>query len=121
MWIAAIIGLCGGIIGAYYAGKVSIPPLINGSGDPLLAAKGALAGCFVALLPALLLAFVAGGALGSIWGERLLSAIGIGPGGGAVGLAAGVAIVFDIILLSGVFGGIALARALGRIRSRSGE
>ncbi len=121
MWLAALLGLCGGILASYAIGKATVARLIERCSDHLLAAKCALAGCLVAMLPAVLLSLTAGTTLGNIWGERTLQSIGMGPGGGALGAAIGVTVVFAVVLLSGTLLGVGIAFFIERKRDRGVE
>jgi hypothetical protein len=94
-WLAIIVGLAGGMLLCYWAGKALLPPLVERSKKPGLVIKLGLGGTAIAALPALLLAMVAGPPLGSAFG--------------AAGIAAGVAAVFAVVLLAGTFAGVLLA------------
>ena len=59
--------------------------------------RGGGAGTLVALVPAILLAVVAGGTLGGLWGRYF-------------GVAVGTALTFALVLLLGAAAGILLAR-----------
>jgi hypothetical protein len=95
-WLAIGLGLAGGVMLSIWIGKAAIPPLLRRSKRPELFVKLSLGGTLVAALPALLLSIVVGATLGLPWG--------------AVGLVAGVALVFALVLLAGTFAGALLAR-----------
>jgi hypothetical protein len=97
-WLAIAVGLAGGVLLCYYAGKAVLTPLVERSKKPDLLIKLSLGGTVVAALPALLLSIVVGAPLGSSIG--------------AVGIVVGVAAVFAIVLLAGSFAGVLLARYL---------
>ena len=99
-WIAIGVGLAGGLLLSYHVGKLALPPLVERSRKPGLLIKLSLGGTAIALLPALLLSVAVGGPLGAPWG--------------ALGLVAGVAAVFAVVLLSGTFAGVLLAKLLTR-------
>lgn len=88
-WIAAALGLAGGLALAWWAAGAALPRLMARSRRPERLLKLAFGGTLVALLPAALLSLVVGA-----------------PVGGALG----VALVFALVLLGGLFAGALLAR-----------
>ena len=90
-WIAAALGLAGGLGLAWWVAAAALPRLVERSRKPALVVKLALGGTVVALMPAVLLSLVVGATLGG---------------------ALGVALVFALMLLAGTFGGALLARLL---------
>ncbi len=92
-WIAAALGLAGGLAFAYWIAAAALPRLVERSRRPELLVKLALGGTVVALMPAVLLSIVVGATLGG---------------------AVGVALVFALVLLAGTFGGVLLAHLLPR-------
>jgi hypothetical protein len=97
-WLSIALGLAGGAMLCLWVGKRAIPPLLVRSRRPELLVKLSLGGTAVAALPALLLSIVVGATLGMPWGT--------------VGVVAGVALVFSLVLLAGTFAGVLLARYL---------
>ena len=97
-WLAIGVGLAGGVLACYQTLALTLPPLVERSRKPELLIKLSWGGTIIALLPALLLSIVIGAPLGAAWG--------------AVGLVAGVAGVFSVVLLLGTFAGVLLARYL---------
>jgi len=118
IWIAAALGLAGGVILACAAGRAIIPRLLAGSPDLRLASRLAFAGAVVALVPAILLSVVVGGALGSAWGVELFRLIGVPASGFITGLAVGMSVVFALVLLGGAVCGILLGKAVVWYRNR---
>lgn len=92
-WIAAALGLAGGLALTWWIAGAALPRLLERSRNPRRLMKLAFGGTVVALLPALLLSIVVGATLGG---------------------AIGVALVFAAVLLVGLFAGVALARVLTR-------
>jgi hypothetical protein len=88
-WLAAALGLAGGLAFAWWIAGAALPRLMERSPRPALLLKLAFGGTAVALLPALLLSLL----------------IGV-PFGGPLG----VALVFTAVLLAGTFGGVLLSR-----------
>jgi hypothetical protein len=99
-WLAIGLGLAGGLLLSYQIGKAVLPSHVHRSRKPDLLIKLSLGGTVIAALPALLLSIVVGAMLGMPWG--------------AVGIVIGVAAVFALVLLSGTFVGVMLARLLTR-------
>lgn len=99
-WLAIGVGLAGGLLVCYHVGKAVLPPLVERSRNPELLVKLSLGGTVIAALPALLLSIVVGAPLGAAWD--------------AVGMVLGVAAVFAVVLLSGTFAGVLLAKLLTR-------
>jgi hypothetical protein len=99
-WLAIGVGLAGGAWLCYWIGQLTLPRLVASSPDPDLLVKLTFGGAAVGLLPALLLSIVVGAPLGMPWGP--------------LGLVAGVAAVFALVLLAGTFAGVLLARLLTR-------
>jgi hypothetical protein len=97
-WLAIAVGLAGGLMLCYWAGKAVLTPLVERSKKPDLLIKLSFGGTIIAALPALLLSIVVGAPLGS--------------GFDAIGIVAGVAVVFAAVLLAGTFAGVLLARYL---------
>ena len=118
-WIAAALGLAGGLLLAYAVGSTILPRWVEKSDDMPLLVRLAFAGTVVALLPALLLSLVAGAALGGAWGERFFVPLGF-PSGAPIGLALGVAVVFALVVLAGAASGLLLGKALLRRRQLRG-
>ena len=118
IWLASVLGLAGGVVLAFAAGRSILPRLLAGSPDLRLASRLAFAGAVVALGPAILLSIVVGGTLGSALGARLFHLIGVPASGFATGLAAGMAFSFALILLGGAVSGILLAKAVVWYRNR---
>ena len=96
-WVAAALGLAGGLALAWWIAAAALPPLMERSNRPALLVKLAFGGTVVALLPALLLSVVVG--------ATLAGAIGVG-------------LVFAAVLLAGTFGGALLAALLSQERKR---
>jgi hypothetical protein len=90
-WVAAALGLAGGLALAWWIAAAALPRLMERSRRPALLVKLAFGGTVVALLPALLLSIVVG--------ATLAGAIGVG-------------LVFAVVLLAGTLGGALLARLL---------
>jgi hypothetical protein len=90
-WIAAALGLAGGVALAWWIAAAALPRLAERARKPALLVKLALGGTVVALMPAVLLSIVVGATLA-------------GP--------LGVALVFAAVLLAGTFAGALLARLL---------
>jgi hypothetical protein len=84
----------------YGIGHSALQRLAASSRNPDLLVKLSFGGTAIAALPALLLSIVVGATLGMPWG--------------AVGIVIGVAAVFALVLLSGTFLGVILARLLTR-------
>jgi hypothetical protein len=99
-WLAIGVGLAGGLLLSYWIGKTVLPPIVQRSRNPDLMIKLAFGGTAVAVVPALLLSVVVGAPLGMRWG--------------ALGLVAGVALVFALVLVAGTFAGVLLARLITR-------
>jgi len=118
IWIAAALGLTGGIVVSWGAGRLILPRLLAGSLAPLLAVRLAFAGAVIALVPAILLSIVVGGTLGSAWGAQLFRLIGVPASGFITGHAVGMSVVFALVLLGGAVSGILLARAVVWYRRR---
>lgn len=118
VWLATAIGLVAGAVLAYRIGSVVLPRAIARSADRLLAARLALAGTVIALLPALLLSFVVGGTLGGAFGEYLFGLLGLRLSGVPAGVALGIALVFALVLLAGAAAGILTVRVLFHQRHR---
>ena len=97
-WLAIAVGVAGGFLLCIYAGKTILSRLVERSKKPELLLKLSFAGTVVAALPALLLSIVVGAPLGAGWG--------------ALGMVAGVAGIFALVLLAGTFAGVLLARYL---------
>ena len=97
-WLAIAVGLAGGLLLCYYAGKAVLTRLVERSKKPDLLIKLSFGGTLIAALPALLLSIVVGAPLGAGWG--------------AVGMVVGVAGIFAVVLLAGTFAGVLLARYL---------
>jgi len=97
-WLAIGVGLAGGVLACYQTLKLTLPPMVERSRKPGLLIKLSWGGTLIALLPALLLSIVVGAPVGAPWG--------------APGIVVGVAAVFSIVLLSGTFAGVLLARYL---------
>jgi hypothetical protein len=95
-WLAIAIGLASGAYLFFLVAKSALPPLVNRSRKPELAIKFGFGGAAVAALPAVLLSIVVGATLGTPWG--------------LLGMVAGVALVFALVLLAGVFAGVLGAR-----------
>lgn len=95
-WLAIGLGVAAGAMLCLWVGRSAIPRLLRRSRRPDLLIKLSLGGTVVAALPALLLSIVVGATLGMPWG--------------AFGLAAGVALVFALLLLAGTFAGALLSR-----------
>jgi hypothetical protein len=90
-WLAAALGLAGGLGLAWWIAGAALPRLMARSPRPALLLKLAFGGTVVALLPALLLSLVVGATLGG---------------------AIGVATIFAAVLLAGTLGGALLAGIL---------
>lgn len=114
-WIAAIVGLGGGLVLALVVAQAVVPRWVEKSENMALAIRLALGGTVVALFPALLLSLLAGAAFGSVWGECVFDRLGF-PAGAPIGLALGVALVFALVLVAGAGLGILLANAWLRYR-----
>lgn len=99
-WLAIGVGLAGGLLLSYWIGKAVLSPIVQRSRNPDLMIKLAYGGTSVAILPALLLSIVVGAPLGMRWG--------------ALGLVAGVALVFAVVLVAGTFAGVLLAKLFTR-------
>jgi hypothetical protein len=99
-WLAIGVGLAGGLLLCYCVGNTILTPLVQRSRNPDLLVKLSFGGTAVGLLPAVLLSIVVGAPLGMPWG--------------ALGLVAGVALVFAFVLLAGTFAGVLLAKLLTR-------
>lgn len=99
-WLAIGVGLAGGVLVSYLIAKALLPALVAGSRNPDLVIKLSFGGTAVGLVPALLLSIVVGAPLGMR--------------GGTVGLVAGVALVFALVLLAGTFAGALIAKLLTR-------
>jgi hypothetical protein len=97
-WLAIGVGLAGGVLFCVQIGKLLLPPLVARARKPERLIKLSLGGTLIAALPALLLAIVVGAPLGAAWG--------------ALGLVAGVAVIFSGALLLGTLAGVLLARYL---------
>jgi hypothetical protein len=97
-WLAIAVGLAGGVLLCVYAGKPILTGLVERSKKPDLLIKLSFGGTVIAALPALLLSIVVGAPLGAGWG--------------ALGMVAGVAGIFTVVLLTGAFAGVLLARYL---------
>ena len=119
IWAASILGLLGGFLLAYWLGRQLLPKMISATSDGMLAIWLALGGTITMLLPAFFLSFLVGGTLGGALGERLSQLLGLGTAGVPVGLAAGIAVVSALTLLSGALGGLGVARFIVWFRSRS--
>jgi hypothetical protein len=90
-WLAAALGLAGGLAFAWWIAGAALPRLMERSPRPALLLKLAFGGTAAALVPALLLSLLLGAAFGG---------------------ALGVALVFAAVLLTGTFGGAFLASVL---------
>jgi len=101
--LAVAVGLAGGLLLSYCIAKAALPRLLQRARKPELLIKLSLGGTEVAALPALLLSIVVGATLGIPWS--------------AAGIAIGVAAVFSLVLLSGLFAGVLLASLLARPRT----
>jgi hypothetical protein len=97
-WLAIAIGLATGAYLFFSVAKIALPPLVNGARKPELAIKLGFGGAAAAVLPAVLLSIVVGAPLGTPWG--------------LLGMVGGVALVFALVLLAGVFAGVLVARYL---------
>ena len=97
-WLAIAIGLAGGAYLSFSVGKSALAPLVSRSRKPGLAIKLGFGGAAVAALPAVLLSIVVGATLGAPWGP--------------LGMVAGVALVFALVLLAGFFAGVLVAHYL---------
>ena len=118
IWIATALGLAGGVVLAYAAGRTILPRMVARSQDMYLAVRMALAGAIVALLPAFFLSIVVGGTLGGAWGEQVFRQIGVPSSGVPSGLAIGIALVFAAVLIVGTGMGLLLAKAVIVYRQR---
>ena len=116
IWIAAALGLLGGLALAYALGSAVLPGVVANVEDSLLFVRLAFAGTVVALLPAIFLSLVVGGTFGGAWGEYIFGRLGFPSSGAPFGLAVGVALMFAVVLLSGGAIGIFLGKALVRYR-----
>jgi protein-S-isoprenylcysteine O-methyltransferase Ste14 len=99
-WLAIGVGLAGGLLLSYLVGNALLPRLVERARNPGLMIKLSFGGTVIAAVPALLLSVVVGAPLGASWG--------------ALGLVAGVALVFGSVLLAGTFGGVLLAKLVTR-------
>jgi hypothetical protein len=118
IWIATALGLGAGVVLAYAVARAALPRAVARAEDALLFVRLAFAGAVVALLPALLLSLVVGGALGAAWGERVFGRFGVPSSGVPVGLALGIALVFALVMLGGGAIGILLGKAVICYRQR---
>ena len=96
-WLATLLGLAGGVALALVAVQAALPRVMRASPDPQRTLRLAFAGTLVALLPAALLAVVAGGTLGAAWASH-------------TGTAIGTAAAFAAVLLLGTAAGVLVAR-----------
>ena len=103
-WLAIGVGLAGGLLACLYWAQRVLPPLVARARHPRLMVKLAFGGTAVMLLPALLLSIAAGAPLGAR--------------GGALGIVAGVAMVFVLVLAAGAAAGVLLARWLSQVAKR---
>jgi hypothetical protein len=97
-WLAIGLGLAVGAMLSLRVAQAALPPLLQRSRNRDLLIKLSFGGIVVAALPALMLSVVVGATLGMPWG--------------AVGMVAGVGLVFALVLLAGLFAGVLLARLL---------
>jgi len=117
-WIAAIVGLGGGLLLAFALAQAVVPRWVEKSENMAFLVRLAFGGTVVALLPALLLSLVVGATLGSAWGVRAFDQLGI-PSGATIGLALGVALVFALVLIAGAASGILVGKAWIHYRGRA--
>lgn len=96
-WLAALVGLAGGVALALAAAQAALPRVMRASRDPGRTLRLGFAGALVALLPAALLGVVAGGTLGAAWRSHLAT-------------AGGTAVTFAALVLLGAALGCLLAR-----------
>lgn len=115
-WIAAALGLFGGVLLAAALLKAALPRLIRGSGNALAVVRLALAGTLVGLLPALFLSLALGATLGATWGREIFTPYGLAPSGAPIGIAICVALIFAGVVLAASGARLALGRALDRVR-----
>jgi len=115
-WIAAALGLVGGVVLAIALLKAALPRLIRGSGNALALIRLALAGTLVGLLPALFLSLALGATLGAAWGREVFAPYGLAPSGVPIGIAVCVALIFAGVVLAASAAGLAIGKALDRVR-----
>lgn len=118
IWIATALGLLAGIISSYVLGRVIIPRLIAKSGHVPILVYLAFAGTVIAVLPALVLSLVVGGAVGSAWGEHVFDQFGLRTFGAPIGLALGIALVFALVVIGGAALAVLSGKALIVYRNR---
>ena len=114
IWGATIIGLCLGAVVAYLGGRSLLLKLVLTSGAPDVVAKFGVAGIVISFVPALLLAVVVGGTLGSSSGQWLFDVLHMPVSGVPLGLGLGTAAVFAIVLAGGTTASLLAGRALVR-------
>lgn len=112
VWGASFLGLALGVLMAFVIGRRLLLPVVEKSSRPDFLARWAIAGLVVSALPSILLAFVAGGTIGGAWGERVFRLAGAPGSGIPLGVGAGIAMVFAVMLLSGTVLSLLIGRLL---------